>query len=130
MIFFLGFGVFDGDQVAHRIDDLIDVFARLLVPFGRPLNFEGSPQIACLDIEENKTRKNGVLDRVLKKHEFAMDFRCQNERPEVVNVVLFALCLLQFMRVWVVTKFDEKRVPKWSQTIIKAVPLGAHGQVF
>jgi hypothetical protein len=44
------------------------------VPFGRPLDFEGGPKIAFLDIEANKMRKNGVLDRGLKKHEFQRIF--------------------------------------------------------
>ena len=58
---------------------------------------EGGPQIAFLDTEANKMRKNRVLDRVLKKHEFTIDFRCQNERPEVVTVVFlhYACCNLR-----------------------------------
>ena len=53
--------------------------------FGRPLDFEGGPQIAVLDIEENKMRKNGVLDRVLKKHEFQWIFDAQIQRPDLIK---------------------------------------------
>ena len=62
-----------------------------MVPFGRSLGFEGGPQIASLDIEADRMRKNGVLDRVLKETttttEFTIDFRCQNEMPEIVEVM-------------------------------------------
>ena len=53
--------------------------------FGRPLDFEGGPQIAFLDIGANKIRKNGVLDRVFKKHEFQWTFDAKIERPDFVK---------------------------------------------
>ena len=37
------------------------------MPFCTPLDFEGGPQIVFLDIEANKMKKKGVLDRVLKQ---------------------------------------------------------------
>ena len=97
------------------------------MPFGRPLDLEGGPQIAFFDIEANRMIKNG--DRFLKKHEFTMDFRCQNERPEMVQIMLY-IVLVAIQEVWVVTKFDEKLVPKWFQKLIKIKPLGAHCRVF
>ena len=39
------------------------------MPFACPLDFEGGPKTAFWDIEANKMRKDGVPDRVLKKHE-------------------------------------------------------------
>ena len=35
--------------------------------FCTPLDFEGGPKIASVDIEADKIRKNGVLDRVLQQ---------------------------------------------------------------
>jgi hypothetical protein len=64
------------------------------MPFFTPLDFEGGPQIEPFGIEANKIRKNGVLDRVTKKHEFQW---IQNERPEVANVMFYnhACCNLR-----------------------------------
>ena len=53
---------------------------RFGIPFGRPRDFEGASKIAFVDIEVNKMRQNGVLDPVLKKHEFTLVF---NEMPEM-----------------------------------------------
>ena len=61
------------------------------------MDFEGGPQTESLDIGANKMGKHGVLDRVLKKHEFTMDFRYQNERPVMVKVMClqYACCNLR-----------------------------------
>ena len=63
----------------------------------RPFDFEGGPQIQLFDIEANRMRKNGFLDRVLRKHEFSIDVRCQNEMSEMVKVVFlhYAYCNLK-----------------------------------
>ena len=55
------------------------------MPFARRLDFEGVPQIAFLDIEANKMRKNGVLDRVMKKHEFQWIFDAEILGPDLVK---------------------------------------------
>ena len=55
--------------------------------FCTPLDFEGGPKITCLDIEANTMIKNGVLDRVLKLHQFSMGSQYQNEVPEMVKQV-------------------------------------------
>ena len=53
-------------------------------PFFTQLDFEGGPKIVSLDLEAKEIRKNGFLDRVLKKEkeEFPMDsdakMRCLN----------------------------------------------------
>ena len=66
-------------------------------PFWPQLDFEGGPQIEVFGIDSYKMMKNGVQECVLKKHEFSIDFRCQNERPEVVKVVFLhhACCNLR-----------------------------------
>ena len=55
------------------------------VPFARQLHFEGGPQIVFLEIEANKMRRNGVLDRVLKKHEFQWIFDAKVQGPDLVK---------------------------------------------
>ena len=55
------------------------------MPFGRPPDFEGGPQIVFLDIEANKMRKNGVLDCVLKKHELQWIFDNKILGPDLVK---------------------------------------------
>ena len=56
-----------------------------MVPFGRPLDFERGPQIAFLDIEVNKMRNSGVLDRVLLTHEFQWIFDVKVQGPDQVK---------------------------------------------
>ena len=85
----VGFGcASDESWGVARIGAYSDIWAplgRFLVPFGRPLDFEGGPQIAFLDIEANKMRNNGVLDRVLQKHEFQRTFDAKIQRPDLVK---------------------------------------------
>ena len=47
--------------------------------------------------EENQFRLNELTKFLFEKHEFSTDFRCQNERPEVVKVVFLhnACCNLR-----------------------------------
>ena len=53
--------------------------------FCTPLDLEGGPQISFLDTEANKMCKNGVLDRVLKKHEFQWIFGAKIQGPDLVK---------------------------------------------
>ena len=48
--------------------------------FGSPVDFEWGPKITFLVIMLEKTRKNDVREGVRKKHDFFMDFGCQNGR--------------------------------------------------
>ena len=77
-------------------DDFIDVFAslgRLLVQFGLPLDFEGGPQISFMGIEANKIRKNAVIDRVLKKHEFQWISDAKIRGPDLVKNEFGSWCV-------------------------------------
>ena len=53
---------------------------------------QSAPKIEFFGIDSNKMRKNGVLDRVLKKHEFHWTFDAKIQRPE-----------MEQKRVWQVT---------------------------
>ena len=50
-----------------------------------PADFEGCPEIEFFGIDSNKMRKNGALDRVLKKHEFHWTLDAKIQRPEMVK---------------------------------------------
>jgi hypothetical protein len=81
-------------------------------------------------IDSNKMKKKRVQERVSKKHEFSMDFRCQNGRLEM-GKMRFAFDACCNLRGWGwVMKFDEKWVYKWRQNVIKIEALGVHGRVF
>ena len=49
------------------------------------------------DIDAKLIIKNRVLDRVLKKYEFTMDFRCHIDRVEMARVMFlhYACCNLK-----------------------------------
>ena len=71
-------------------------------------------------------RKNVVLDRDLKKHEFLMDFDAKMGGPKLLKRV-FRISHVAIEEVWVVTKFNEKWMPRLSRKVIGIEPLGAHG---
>jgi hypothetical protein len=74
-------------------------------------------------------KKNDVQEGVLKKHEFSLDFQCQNEKPEIVKVKCLhhACCKLKGC---VGHKYDETWVSKLHQKGGRIEPMGAHGRVF
>ena len=49
-------------------------------------------------VDSNKMRKNAVLDRVLKKHEFQLILDAKMGRPKLFKKEVFALYMLQFKR--------------------------------
>ena len=55
------------------------------MPFWRQLDFEGCPLIEFVGIDSNIMGKNGVLDRVLKKHELHWTFNAKVQRPDLVK---------------------------------------------